>query len=96
VKAVKKDGVKWSKNNEEASKNELVAGPNASSRSRDVWYLSLFILLRPYAVFAILIWKVQAGREEVSATTTLAMPKLERMPRRIPHGNHRYYIATIE
>ena len=46
-----------------------------------------------YAVFAILIWKVQAGSEDVSATTTLAMPRLERMPRKIPHGNHKYYVG---
>lgn len=40
--------------------------------------------------FAILIWKVHPGKEDVSATTTLAMPKFDRMPRRIPQGNQRY------
>lgn len=49
-----------------------------------------------YGAFAILIWNVQAGKADVSATTTLGMPRLERMPRRIPQGNHRYFRRNRE
>lgn len=55
---------------------------------------SSHVTLLKVIYFAIDIWNVQAGRAEGSADTTLAIPRLDRIPRRMPHGNQRYYDNT--